>query len=177
MIVKRVAILVCLSLVAGCSTIGTKIPGVNNFDQVEPGLLRGAQPSSGGFKTLADRGVKTVIDLRDDARHDEKQRVTELGMNYVWLPSNAAFSSPDQASRFLHFVQSSPRPIFVHCKAGCDRTGQNIAVYRIVMNGWTRQQAIDELYAHGYHWMLFPNIEHFLKTFQPIAPGATASNN
>jgi hypothetical protein len=42
-----------------------------------------------------------------------------------------------------------------------------IAVYRIVMEHWSREDAIGELYAHGYHWGLFPGIAQYVKTFDP----------
>jgi len=41
-------------------------------------------------------------------------------------------------------------PVFVHCEHGADRTGIACAAYRIVVQGWSKQQAIDEMVNGGY---------------------------
>jgi len=43
----------------------SSVPGINNFDQVNEQVYRGAQPSDEGFRYLAKIGVKTVLDLRE----------------------------------------------------------------------------------------------------------------
>lgn len=175
MIRRHAPFVVLLALAAGCSTVGTRVPGISNFGTAGPGIYRGAQPSNEGLETLANKGVRTVINLRDDARKDEGERVRRLGMNYVLIRTNAAVSDPGQVARFLEAVRTSPRPIFVHCKAGRDRTGLEIAVHRVVVDGWSREEAIRELYAHGYNWALYPNIVQFIRTFEP-APVAVAQD-
>lgn len=43
----------------------SQIENLPNFQKVDEQVYRGAQPTSSGFKNLADRGIKTVIDLRE----------------------------------------------------------------------------------------------------------------
>jgi uncharacterized protein (TIGR01244 family) len=129
------------------------------------GIYRGAQPKPEGFDTLRDRGVHTVINLRDDSVSDEQANAEKAGLTYVHIPTNAARIEPEKIRQFLAAMQTSPRPVFVHCAVGCDRTGLEVAMYRIVIEKWPRQQAIDELYAHGYHWAIYPGIARYLKTF------------
>ena len=43
----------------------TNVAGVPNFHQINDHVYRGAQPTDLGFQSLAQLGVKTVIDLRD----------------------------------------------------------------------------------------------------------------
>jgi uncharacterized protein (TIGR01244 family) len=172
---KFVAIAV-LCCVCGCaSTIGHRVRGIDNFAEVEPGLCRGAQPSSAGIKELAHRGIRTIINLRDDPVSSEPKDVAAAGMVYVHIPSNAAIVSPAKISRFLQEVQTQPRPIFVHCRAGRDRTGLQIAMYRMVVEKWPRDRAIAELYAHGYNWMLYPGIAQYLHDF-PFTPNDAAAH-
>ena len=53
--------------------------------------------------------------------------------------------------RFLRIVTDKNRqPVFVHCLHGADRTGTMCAAYRVVVDGWTKQQAIDEMTKGGY---------------------------
>jgi len=149
----------------GCSTVGSRIAGVGNFATVEPGIYRGAQPTAAGVDELARRGVKTVIDLRDDAIPQEKSLVQHAGMTYVNIPTNAANVTPHKIDQFLAQITTAPRPVFVHCRAGRDRTGLEIAMYRIVVEKWPKDKAIRELYAHGYNWALYPAIERYVRYF------------
>jgi len=75
---------------AGCSTVGQKRAGIDNFDKVSPTLYRGAQPTDEGFRTLASSyGVKTVINLRDSDDTHEAQIVHDAGMTYIHIPLDA----------------------------------------------------------------------------------------
>src|SRR5207302_6665523 len=89
------------------------------------------------------------------------------GMAYQWIPSDAANVEPAKIREFLTTLRSAARPVFVHCRQGRDRTGMELAIYRIVDQGWTREAAIDELYAHGFNHFWFPNIVAYLRTFNP----------
>src|SRR6187397_834439 len=86
-------LLTILLIAGGCtSTIGKHVRGIDNFAIVDAGatpLYRGGQPSADGYQTLADKGVKTVIDLRDDAVPAEQNALAHLGIRYVQIPSNA----------------------------------------------------------------------------------------
>jgi uncharacterized protein (TIGR01244 family) len=155
-----------LSLASGCATVGKDIPGIYNFAEVEKDVLyRGGQPTEKGIKHLSDRGVKTVVNLRADPLAWEKDAVEKAGMQYVWLPSLAERTDSKVVARFLSTVRASDGPVLVHCRVGRDRTGLNVAAYRICEQGWDRHRAIKELHAHGYHWAWFPGIERYLKTF------------
>ena len=41
--------------------------------------------------------------------------------------------------------------VFVHCQYGADRTGAAVAVYRVVVLGWTKDDAIAEMDKFGFH--------------------------
>jgi uncharacterized protein (TIGR01244 family) len=157
-----------LAICAGCQTSGTRERGIENFAVVQDGakgICRGAQPSAAGIETLKSRGVRTVIDLRDDARSDARKNAESAGLTYIHIPTNAAATEPAKIRGFLEAMATCPRPVFVHCMQGCDRTGLEIAVYRVVVENWTREDALRELYGHGYHWALFPGIARYVKTF------------
>src|SRR5579864_573650 len=67
---------------------GSSTQGIRNFQQVNPHVYRGAQPTSEGFAYLAKIGVKTVIDLREpgERSQSEERAVTAAGMKYVNVP-------------------------------------------------------------------------------------------
>lgn len=162
-----------IALITGCApaTVGLQKTGIDNVAVVDDGpggLYRGAQPSREGIKTLHDElHVKTVIDLRDDAVSWEADAVKQQGMVYCRIASDAAVVDPEKIHKFLDTLRSAARPVFIHCRQGRDRTGMELAIYRIVDQGWTRERAIDELYAHGFNHFWFPNIDHYLRTFDP----------
>ena len=47
------------------------------------------------------------------------------------------------------------QPVLVHCQHGSDRTGTMVAIYRVVVDGWTKAEATNEMIngGFGYHPM------------------------
>ena len=50
----------------------------------------------------------------------------------------------------LQTLDAAPKPVFVHCMKGQDRTGVVIAAYRIRRQGWTFDQAYQEMLSYGH---------------------------
>ncbi len=48
-------------------------------------------------------------------------------------------------------IDPANRPLMVHCKQGADRTGALVALYRVVVQGWSKQKAVLEMKDGGYH--------------------------
>ena len=164
----RLAIVVALLLIAGgCASVGGGVPGIDNFDEVQAGsIYRGAQPARAGIETLKSRGVRTIINLRHDPQGWEEKQVVAAGINYIWIPMFASDVKPAQVDDALSALASAQRPIFIHCRLGRDRTGLAVGAFRIVQQDWTQEQAIKELYDHGYNWALYPGIERYLRTLE-----------
>lgn len=125
---------------------------IPRFEQVAPGLFRGGQPTPAGFELLRARGIRTVINLRQEL--DEKAQVEKLGFEYVHIPLNGWDRVSDQALKRFFAVVNTPacQPVFVHCKYGSDRTGVMIGLYRIANQGWTADRAYGEARALGMGW-------------------------
>src|SRR5580698_10299878 len=83
----RAGLLLAFCSVGLWADTGTQ-PGVANFHQVDANVYRGAQPTPEGLKTLADMGIKTIVDLRHGKEHsdNEQQTVEKLGMRYINVP-------------------------------------------------------------------------------------------
>jgi protein tyrosine phosphatase (PTP) superfamily phosphohydrolase (DUF442 family) len=123
--------------------------GLPNFYQVSTNLYRGAQPKAGGLTQLKQLGIKTVINLRSGSSDTDKIR--DSGLNNERLPMRAWRSDEDDVVRFLKIVSNENNlPVFVHCKRGADRTGLMCAMYRIVICGWTKAEAIREMTQGGF---------------------------
>ena len=125
--------------------------GIANFFEVSPQLYRGSEPTRPGMEQLAGLGVKTVINMRTWDMHSTDDRMTGLGMRYVqirmkaWEPTDAAIVE------FLRIV-SDPHggPYYVHCYTGGDRAGLMAAIYRVAIQGWTKDEAIREMTYGGF---------------------------
>ncbi len=73
------------------------------------------------------------------------------GIGYERIGMEAWDADEDEVVRFLK-VMADParRPVFVHCKHGADRTGTMCAIYRVVFQGWSKEDAVDEMRNGGY---------------------------
>ncbi len=135
-------------------TIGRKMTlhGVPDFGEVTPMLYRGAQPTKQGFRNLAAMGINIVVDLRG-SRESERELVTKLGMRYVALPWRCYLPRDKPFAEFLMLLRKNPgKKVFVHCRVGDDRTGMDIAAYRMAEQGWTAEEAKKEMEAYGVNW-------------------------
>ena len=136
-------------------------------------MYRGGQPTPTGFQSLAQLGVKTVIDLRRVNEHSttsEAQVVEADGMHYINVPLSGVAAPPDSdVSKVLALLGAGAEgPVFVHCRRGADRTGTIIACYRIEHDGWRNGQALKEAKSFGMNWTELA-MKHFVLTFNPAA--------
>ena len=139
-----------------------------NFQQVNPNLYRGAQPPVESLKILADKGIKTIINLRgvSDATRAEEQQAKALGIRFYNLQfpplSKPDFSKVDQALAIIN--DPANQPVFVHCKHGEDRTGTVIACFRMTNDGWNDEQAIAEAKQFGMSFVQI-SMRRFIRKF------------
>ncbi len=120
------------------------VTGVINFAKVAPGLWRGSQPTAEGFRNLSKLGVRTIVNLRHD--HDDLPLLQGTRLKYLRIPSRAYRPREADIARFLKLMQDPAQaPVFIHCAEGRDRTGYNVAAYRMVLQGWSAEDAILEM--------------------------------
>ena len=139
---------------------------IREFCVVTPNVLwRGAKPDQDDAAWLIEQGVATVVNLEliHDDEHalgqatPEGNRVIEVGYFRVrdWEPLKLVTPRlvDDHIAHFLAIVDQQPKPIYVHCRYGQDRTGTMIAVYRMLMEGVSAQDAIEELRLNRGKWL------------------------
>ena len=126
-----------------------KLEGVPNLFQVGTNLYRSAQPTAAGMRNLKKMGIETVVNLR--SFHSDRDEIGQTGLGYEHIYMKAWHPEREEVVRFLQIVSNPKRgPILVHCQHGADRTGTMCAVYRIAIQGWTREEAILEMTEGGY---------------------------
>lgn len=141
------------------------LPGLSHVGRVAPGIFRGAQPEPNGYATLANMGVRSVINLR--SRNEEKEAVEARGMRSFWVPLNAYGDVDPEIIRKAVALMADPanRPVYVHCRQGRDRTGVVVAVYRMEIDGWSPEEAEEEMQAYGFHDIWF-QLKNFVRRYR-----------
>lgn len=145
--------------------------GVPNFHRLWPGLYRGAQPTADGMRNLKAMGVRTIVNLRD--LHCDLDQIGLTGLAYERLYVSPLNPQDREVARFLQIATDPARqPVFVHCRYGADRVGLMCAAYRVVAEGWTKEQAIAEWTrgGFGFHQNCWNLVKYFRKLdLAPIA--------
>jgi len=134
-------------------TVGDRVAiDIENFGKVNDHFYRGSQPKGRSYEQLAELGIKTIVDLRDDANDDARSATERAGMRYINLPmKEKSYPQADTAARFLQIVNDQANwPVFVHCAGGRHRTGVMTAVYRMAVDGWGVDQAYQEMKRYDF---------------------------
>jgi protein tyrosine/serine phosphatase len=149
------ALLAILSLAAASFAQNNAFPQVKikNFGQMDERFYRGAQPKKEDYQSLATLGIKTVIDLRDDATDSERTAVETLGMHYVNIPmSDKSYPRDEQIAQFLKLAgDPATGKFYVHCAGGRHRTGVMGAVYRYNFYHWNYDQVYSEMKQYDFY--------------------------
>lgn len=126
-------------------SLGKKIifegPG-QNFCTVEPGIFfKGPGPGKSEFKKLADKGIKVIINLKQEgsgAVKTNKNKAAKYGMEYYNIPfghfenvTKKNFEKVDDVLKILNNSITAQKPVYLCCYDGKTRTGMLIAVYKI----------------------------------------------
>jgi protein tyrosine/serine phosphatase len=127
---------------------------IKNFGCINENLYRGAQPKERDYADLAAMGVKTIIDLQRDGTDGEQALVEAQGMKFYRIGmSDKSEPSAEQAELFLKLViNPANQPVFVHCAGGRHRTGAMTAIYRITHDGWSADQAYQEMKHYDFEY-------------------------
>ena len=128
-------------------------PGLPNFHEVSDDLYRGAQPEPDGLRQLSTLGIRTIVNLRH--LHSDRDEIAVANLTgrigYERIAMTAWDPDDEKVARFLRIVTDPSRtPVFVHCQHGADRTGMMVAMYRVVVQGWSKADAIDEMRRGGF---------------------------
>ena len=139
-----------------------ELPGLSNLHKVSSNIYRGAAPTAEGIQQLKKLGIETIVDLRDVGSPDD---LRGTGMTYVRIPATAWQPEEKDVVQFLQTVTDAGRlPVFVHCQRGADRTGMMCAIYRVAVQGWSKDEAIEEMTKGGFgHHAIWKNLAQFIR--------------
>jgi protein tyrosine/serine phosphatase len=138
---------------------------IQNFCVVTPNVLwRGARPNKEGAAWLIQQGVRTIVNLElilDDKFALSQAAITDGNVYKVgyfrihdWeaLPILAPSVADDHVAHFLSIVSDQPKPVYVHCHSGMNRTGVMVAVFRVLIEDVDDEEAIVEMKRYRGVW-------------------------
>lgn len=139
------------------------VDGLPNFHKVSEHLYRSGQPTAEGFRNAEAAGIRSVLNLRE--LHSDKRPTRGTALTLVEVPVATGSMSEQDVIAALRAINESPGPVLVHCMHGADRTGTVVAFYRILFQGWSREEAKQEMTegGFGYH-SLWSNLPRLIDT-------------
>lgn len=117
-----------------------------NFEEIAPGVYRSNHPTHRRLKKYRDMGIKSVLSLRGEEKFAhwlfEKESCETLGLKLhtakLWARHAA---KPSKIANVLDEIRKIERPFVFHCKSGADRAGFVAAMYLMVFEGQSVQEA------------------------------------
>jgi Tyrosine phosphatase family len=175
--------LACLLLILASAATQAEKPCDNNVNSpitnfcisTQDVLWRGAKPYLKDATWLIDQGIASIVNL--ELLHDDlailKSVETNLTtqINYYkvrdWEPNVFMYRSRADINiaKFIAVMNKAPKPVYVHCRSGQNRTGVMVAAYRIVIEATPITTAIDEMKRYAGIWA--KHDEKYLLTLTP----------
>ena len=162
---------------SGAAATAAPAVQIDNFGRINEHYYRGALPHEADYPALARLGVKTMIDLTDDDGDGNEQHLAETaGMKFFKLAMNTrVVPTAGQIATFLSIVgDPANQPVYVHCVGGRHRTGVMTAIYRMLEDKWTPDQAFKEMKSYKFGAdFLHPEFKKFVLAFNPALAAAS----
>ena len=111
------------------------------------------------MENLEGLGIKTIINLRP--LYSDSDKIKGTGLRVEELSVKVWYIEEIDVVRVLRIIRKRENgPFLIHCSRGADRVGVMIAMFRVVEQGWTKEDAIQEMVngGYGFHplWFLIP---------------------
>ena len=174
----RWAIVVVFLIAAAVLAVKWARPWVvlDNFGVVEPGkIYRSGQPKPYQLENLIrEYGIRTVINTREPEVRESlirgEQKIcdrTGARMVRIRMPGDGrgTYEQYDEAVALLR--DPTNLPALVHCARGSYRSGAVIASYRVLVQGWSEDDAIREMAkyrAHTANHVLIPYLREYFRS-------------
>lgn len=169
-----VSLIIISSIFTGCVTTpsltpeqrpkhwGNPIEKQYNFYKISDTVYRSEQPSASLIPYLTKNDIHVVINLRSR----DKDTTTLAGQPFqlTHIPIHTwALNRQDllEVMQDIKNAQQKDQKVLIHCYHGSDRTGASIAMYRIIFQNWSTEDALAEMKHGGYGFHpIWQNIEN-----------------
>ena len=135
-----------------------------NLYTITPSLYRSAQLAAKDVALVKSLGIQTVVSLRKF--HNDEALFVGTGVQLKRVRINTWSVGDKHVIAALKAIKDAEKdgPVLLHCLHGADRTGLVSAMYRMIYQGWSKDDALQELTqgGYGYHSM-WKNIPTYIK--------------
>lgn len=120
-----------------------------NLYQMSPTLYRSALPDEAAKPLLDQMHIGTVINFLPES--DDSWLKTSA-IKQIQLPYRTNHVDDADVVATLRAIQTAQAqgPVLMHCKHGVDRTGLMAAMYRVVVQDWSKEDALKEMTQGGF---------------------------
>ncbi len=147
--------------VAASATIYFAWQPPKKWGEVMPGKLyrSGQIDQSQVEQVLAENDIDVIVNLLHYEEHDPNQVAELVAAHKLGIPMHRfplggdSVGDPDHyilALSAIHHGLEKDQRVLVHCAAGAQRTGAAVAMYRMLVQGWTGREAYRELPKFGW---------------------------
>ena len=139
---------------------------MKRIKQVDKLVWRGSHPiTDEDFLELQAKGIKLIINLesglwerfKGDINYEVELAakydipVIHLHMNYFMPPKKHELET---ALLLIKSCTDKSKGVYFHCYSGVDRTGAVAAAYRVKVQEFSVDEAMDEMIFEGHQWIL-----------------------
>lgn len=120
-----------------------------NLYRMSPTLYRSALPDERALPLLKTLKIATVINFLPES---DSSWLSAPDITQVQLPYRTNHVDDADVLAAIRAIKAaeSKGPVLMHCKHGSDRTGLMAAMYRVVQQGWTKEEALNEMTQGGF---------------------------
>jgi protein tyrosine/serine phosphatase len=152
-IARRILIGLLIAGLVGAAVGYHKLLRFKRFGVVADGILyRSGMLHDWQWRWVLQRHrIRTVFSLTHTRWSEIEQICADANVRryFAYLPGDGA-GTDDPYLRFLEVVSDpANQPVLVHCSAGVQRTGGAVALFRMLRQGWSFDDAIAEMIAYG----------------------------
>nr|WP_180022399.1 dual specificity protein phosphatase family protein [Acinetobacter sp. YH16044] len=127
----------------------------HNFYQISPTLFRSEQPDADLAPFLREQQIDVIINLR--SRHHDPERLKNAidmqKIKFVHIPIHTWQIDREDLLTVMKTIKEAEQQqqkVLIHCYHGSDRTGASVAMYRIIFQHWSIEEAKREMKQGGY---------------------------
>ncbi|MGB5258731.1 MAG: protein tyrosine phosphatase family protein [Woeseiaceae bacterium] len=118
-----------------------------NYHEIDSRLATGGHFVDGGLEAIRKKGVEVVIDLRDKPPKGQKERLAEIGIEWISVPVVWKDPRPIDFERFSAAMSANKdKNVLVQCQANY-RASAFTYLYRVKQQGLPDEVAANDLNA------------------------------
>lgn len=108
-------------------------------------------------RVVEENDIRTIIDLGAHERGsigENRANRTAASLGVTRYRLDLYGDATGNANCYLYALRlamdPANQPVLIHCGAGTERTGATVALYRILDEGWSREEAMEEVLGAGH---------------------------